>query len=277
MGIISALYQKRVLGLEQFVFGVFQLQTDFIDVVVGAWQNGKATIYRLGRYSLGSPPHMVEFYLTLRGINRLASEYTTELTNLGHAIGERFRIKPPKSVWAKNTGEPMKTIHEAPGESSNQEQRRGTNVQSGLSHRLSTLESWDIHDRIISYLGSTSSIISDDSAYLADTSDTSDGGLEVPQSIAGHISLEAIPKFDAVEMDRCGFVPVASTRHLAPHNSLSPSDGLDSSDDDPEFPQSPPLDMLAGQPCPNIDFVGNSKAAFREHGEMQSLDPALSA
>ncbi|KDN32966.1 hypothetical protein RSAG8_13945, partial [Rhizoctonia solani AG-8 WAC10335] len=84
MGIASALYQKKVLGIEsQFAFGIFQIQTDFLRVVVARWVGGKIRIYSVGTYSLRSPMSLLELYFVILGIRQLATTYEEELFQSG--------------------------------------------------------------------------------------------------------------------------------------------------------------------------------------------------
>ena len=40
MGVVSGIYQKRVLGIpEQFTFGVFQFHSYFLQIVAGVWRD----------------------------------------------------------------------------------------------------------------------------------------------------------------------------------------------------------------------------------------------
>ncbi|KAG8697978.1 hypothetical protein FRC11_014714, partial [Ceratobasidium sp. 423] len=248
MGIVSAMYQKKLLGLKQFVFGIFQLQSGFIDVVAAAWQNDRITIYKVGCYSLSSSTRLIEFYLALQGINQLARVYSDALKNSGRALADSFRINPPKDVWAND---PLATIREVPGESNSQEQRGGPNVQSGLGNHLSTLEAWDGNDRIRAFVESTRVFARDDSGYLADSSGSSDNECELPQSppvdkLAGQTyanidsAASGMPASRSQGgMENHGPVLMESTRHLTRCNSGFPVTGSDSSDDSFEIPESP--------------------------------------
>ncbi|CAE6495769.1 unnamed protein product [Rhizoctonia solani] len=127
IGIVSALYQKRVLGIQdQFVFGVFQFEEDFLQVVAGIWQFDEIKIYKVGNYSLRDSFSLSQFYLVLRGIKQLASVYLDQLMDSEKALLTAIETNLPANEWAP--------------------------VERGLSLKLAALEEWDRDERVNAFL-----------------------------------------------------------------------------------------------------------------------------
>ncbi|CAE7199320.1 unnamed protein product [Rhizoctonia solani] len=101
LDMISALYQKKILGItNQFVFGVFQFDTDMLQINAGLWQDDKIKIYRVGTYSLQAPASLLEFVFALRGINQLGRTYRDQLLESAAAFQEAIKTKPLVDAWA---------------------------------------------------------------------------------------------------------------------------------------------------------------------------------
>ncbi|KEP52541.1 putative lactonase domain protein [Rhizoctonia solani 123E] len=142
MGMVSALYQKKVLGIHnQFVFGIFQFNKDGLQVVAGIWEADTIKLYNVGKYSLRHPGSLVELYLVLRGMKRLAADYRKELLNSSKTLRGVFKTNPPVNEWATRD---TNTIHELPEETDDEPQHGDSHFQRGLS----TLELWDMAARI---------------------------------------------------------------------------------------------------------------------------------
>ncbi|EUC55206.1 hypothetical protein RSOL_100900 [Rhizoctonia solani AG-3 Rhs1AP] len=103
MGIVSGLYQKKVLNVaHQLVFGIFQHQQDFLQVVAGAWRDNRIQVYNVGSYSLSNPVHTVRLYLVLRGIRKLAHTYLGQLRESQTQLEYEVESSPPVDEWAKD-------------------------------------------------------------------------------------------------------------------------------------------------------------------------------
>ncbi|CAE7171338.1 unnamed protein product [Rhizoctonia solani] len=150
MGMMSALYQRKALGIEgQFAFGLFQFSGVGLQVVVGTWQDETIQFYRVGTYSRQSPETLVELYFLLRAIKHLAGKYKTELQNSSTKLLDRINANPPADEWAARDTD---TIPEAPEHSNDEPQQGGgSNIPQGMTQALSKLEQWDENDRINAY------------------------------------------------------------------------------------------------------------------------------
>ncbi|CUA74797.1 hypothetical protein RSOLAG22IIIB_11489 [Rhizoctonia solani] len=154
MGIVSGLYQKKVLGIpHQPVFGIFHHAVDIVQVLAGVWQNGWIRLYQVGSYSFRHPRQAVQFYLVIRGIRNLGKTYYEELRNSEQEIAFRIEDRKPVDEWAIDR---MGSISEHNEPDSHIPGRNGPNSQSGLAHNLSILGHWDTRDRVLSYLDSMS-------------------------------------------------------------------------------------------------------------------------
>ncbi|CAE7146167.1 unnamed protein product [Rhizoctonia solani] len=150
MGVVSALYQKKMLGIEgQFVFGLFQFSGDGLAVVAGVWQDGKIQFYEVGTYTRQSPASLVELYFLLRAIKRLAAEYKTELEKSSTELMSRIKVNPPADEWAARETDTVPEVLEDPSDEPQQAGR--SNIPQRMSQALSKLEQWDANDRINAY------------------------------------------------------------------------------------------------------------------------------
>ncbi|CAE7203558.1 unnamed protein product [Rhizoctonia solani] len=140
MGIVSALHQKKVLGIQdQFVFGIFQPDMDFLQVNAGRWEQGEIKIYKVGAYSLRCPSSLVGIYPILRGISRLAVQYKEQLLSTDLDLSHPAFDNPPIDEWA-----PMERFtNEGTSEESNDSES-----QPGLSPALLSLGQWGVDNRI---------------------------------------------------------------------------------------------------------------------------------
>ncbi|CUA75591.1 hypothetical protein RSOLAG22IIIB_11863 [Rhizoctonia solani] len=146
MGIVSALYQKKVLGIQQqFAFGIFQYSGDGLQVVAGIWEDDIIKLYQIGNYSLQDPVSLIEFHLLLLSMKRLAARYKQELMDSSDALLNALEAEPPTHQWATPETRGTSTIPETPEEQDDPPQHRGG---SSFQHGLSTLGRWDIDDRI---------------------------------------------------------------------------------------------------------------------------------
>ncbi|CAE6466182.1 unnamed protein product, partial [Rhizoctonia solani] len=115
---------------------------DGLQVIAGIWEVDTIKLYNVGVYSLRHPVPLVELYLVLRGMKRLAADYRKELLNSSKTLRGVFRANPPVHEWATRDTD---TIYELPEETDNEPQHgRGSHFQRGLS----TLELWDMAARI---------------------------------------------------------------------------------------------------------------------------------
>ncbi|CAE6467680.1 unnamed protein product [Rhizoctonia solani] len=158
MAMVSALHQKKVLGLQQqLVFGIFQLRVDFLQVNAGCWISDKIKIYEVGSYSTRSPTSLVQFYFVLQGMRQLASQYKEELTNSTLTLMEAIHIKIPVNEWAPTVSEESNNS----GHSGEEE----LIIRPGISQALASLGKWDVDDRINTFcrnIGSGNSDSGDD-------------------------------------------------------------------------------------------------------------------
>ncbi|KDN34154.1 hypothetical protein RSAG8_12767, partial [Rhizoctonia solani AG-8 WAC10335] len=160
MALVSALLQKKILGTtEQFVFGVFQFDRDFLEVNAGLWLDDEIKVYKVGTYSLRAPASLIEFHLLLRGVNQLARVYRDQLMELSPVLQRAIETNLPVSEWAPIR---VTTTRENFEESGDSEQSGGeSSIQSGLSLELSVLGQWDVDDRIDAFRQSMRSCDSD--------------------------------------------------------------------------------------------------------------------
>ncbi|CAE6424630.1 unnamed protein product [Rhizoctonia solani] len=101
MAMASALQQKKILGLQgQFVFGVFQFNSDFLQVNAGRWMGDEMKIYKIGTYTFKSPASLVEFALAVRKINQLAEVYRDQLMEAAPVLQRAVENKRPVDEWA---------------------------------------------------------------------------------------------------------------------------------------------------------------------------------
>ncbi|CAE6486803.1 unnamed protein product [Rhizoctonia solani] len=149
MGIVSALYQKRVLGIQQqFAFGIFQFSGVGLQVVAGIWEGDIIKLYQIGEYSLQDHVSLIEFHLLLLGMKRLAAEYKQQLMDSSDTLLSALKAKPPTHRWATPETRGTGTIPETPEEQDHPPQHGGG---SSFQHGLSTLGRWDIVDRIYAF------------------------------------------------------------------------------------------------------------------------------
>ncbi|KAF8716651.1 hypothetical protein RHS02_09846, partial [Rhizoctonia solani] len=163
MGMVSGLYQKKILGLKQLVFGIYQCGTDFVEVVSATWHNSMIKTYLVGSYSFHCPLQMIQFYLVLRQIKHLGSEYADELTKSDGILLRAFRENPPKNVWDRSN---LPTVPETPEESNIQGGHGGPSGKTELSDHLSALGQFDSSERISDYIKSLRSFPMNASAPL---------------------------------------------------------------------------------------------------------------
>ncbi|CAE6482904.1 unnamed protein product [Rhizoctonia solani] len=151
MGIVSGLYQKKVLNMaHQLVFGIFQHQKDFLQVVAGAWRDNRIHVYNVGSYSLSNPLHTVRLYLVLRGIRKLAHTYLEQLRESQEQLEYQVETSPPVDEWAKDR---MNSSYGNSSEMDNQA-LHGAGRQTEQDSKPSALGGWKSHDELISYLQS---------------------------------------------------------------------------------------------------------------------------
>ncbi|CAE6517088.1 unnamed protein product [Rhizoctonia solani] len=165
MAMASALQQKKALGLpDQFVFGVFQFDSDFLQVNAGRWIDDEIKIYKIGTYTLKSPASLVEFQLVVRRVNQLAPVYRDQLMEVAPALQRAIENKAPVDEWAPiriaTAYEDFERLSESEHfeestnpehsrrESSDSEDSGESNVTQGLSPELSSLGEWDVNERI---------------------------------------------------------------------------------------------------------------------------------
>ncbi|CAE7187319.1 unnamed protein product [Rhizoctonia solani] len=155
MGMVSALYQKKMIGIQgQFVFGLFQFMGNRLGVVAGIWQDGTINFYRVGNYLRQNLASLVELYFLLRAVKRLAAKYKTELEQSSNELANRIEANPPADEWATRDTD---TIYEAPEEPTDEPQQGGgSNIPQGMTRALLKLEQWDATDRINAYTKSVS-------------------------------------------------------------------------------------------------------------------------
>ncbi|CUA76313.1 Nephrocystin-3 [Homo sapiens] [Rhizoctonia solani] len=154
MGIVSGLYQKKVLSIaHQLVFGVFHVQVDVLQVIAGFWQDGWIRLYKIGEYSVRNPASSVQLYLVIRGIRQLGQFYAQELRELEQELEIRLMSQPPVNEWAMDR---MNNIPEDPNEPYTQTHDGNEPNASGLGDQLSNLGHWDGHDKVFAYLKSMS-------------------------------------------------------------------------------------------------------------------------
>ncbi|CAE7077640.1 unnamed protein product [Rhizoctonia solani] len=154
MGLVSAIHQKRALGVpEQFTFGVFQRQVHFLQVFAGAWQAGESKIklYDIGTYLLSNPVDAIRFYLVFRAIEQLAGVYLEQLRQSEQELMSRVTANLPVVDW---TPFGMENVLGAPSEPG---AAHGTALEL-----LPAFEQRDTYNRVLSYLES----ISDSSTFL---------------------------------------------------------------------------------------------------------------
>ncbi|CAE7193174.1 unnamed protein product, partial [Rhizoctonia solani] len=131
MGMVSALHQKKVLGIEgQFVFGLFQFMGDGLQVVAGIWQDGTIQFYEVETYTLRSLASLVELYFLLRAIKRLAAEYKTELEKSSIELLYRIKANPPADEWATRDTNTISEVSEDPSDEPQQAGR--SNIPQGM-------------------------------------------------------------------------------------------------------------------------------------------------
>ncbi|KAH7319539.1 hypothetical protein B0J17DRAFT_633855 [Rhizoctonia solani] len=133
-------------GENQMKMGMFD--RDFIRVTAGSWQEVEIKIYEAGAYSLRAPESLIEFYLILRGIKRLAASYTQQLTQSGPALLLPIQNKQLANEWSPARMAPMCG---SAVESNGQAPRTGSSIQQGLS----ALGKWEISNRISEFRHST--------------------------------------------------------------------------------------------------------------------------
>ncbi|CUA77055.1 Peptidyl-glycine alpha-amidating monooxygenase [Rhizoctonia solani] len=133
MGIVSALYQKKVLGIQQqFAFGIFQYSGDGLQVVAGIWEGDIIKLYHIGDYSLRDPVSLIEFHLLLLAIKRLAAKYKQQLVDSSDALLNALKAKPPTHKWATPETRGTSTIPETPEEQDDPLQHgEGSSFQHG--------------------------------------------------------------------------------------------------------------------------------------------------
>ncbi|KDN41904.1 hypothetical protein RSAG8_07121, partial [Rhizoctonia solani AG-8 WAC10335] len=150
MGMVSGLYQKRVLGVpEQFTFGMFRFQKVFLQIVAGVWQaDERIHIYQIGQYSMMDPVQTLQFYLALRAIERLASSYRDQLRASERRLATHIWANPPAAEWLPVR---MESIMEHPNEFDGQAQHAG-----GANAQTETNEQCESRDKVLSYLSRTS-------------------------------------------------------------------------------------------------------------------------
>ncbi|CEL57268.1 hypothetical protein RSOLAG1IB_08480 [Rhizoctonia solani AG-1 IB] len=137
MGMVSALYQKRVLGLDHFVFGIYQCRTEFIRIVAAAWQDNKIKVYEVGSYSLKCPVQVIQFYFVLREIKRLGYEYADEVKSSNFALLQLFKEDPPGDIWARDD---LSAIPETTDESDAQEKYGESSGHTDISVTASIIK-----------------------------------------------------------------------------------------------------------------------------------------
>ncbi|CAE6455391.1 hypothetical protein ACGC1H_005766 [Rhizoctonia solani] len=155
MGIVSGLYQKKVLNIaHQLVFGVYHVSADILQVIAGAWQGGWIRVYKVGKYSLRDPMDAVQFYFVMREIRRIGQLYLEELRQSEMDFTLRLMDQAPVDEWDMDH---MDSITEDPSESNSQVYNgNGSNIQPGWHLKLSALGKWNRHERVLSYLESMS-------------------------------------------------------------------------------------------------------------------------
>ncbi|CAE6483262.1 unnamed protein product [Rhizoctonia solani] len=123
MGMVSALYQRKTLNMrDHFVFGVFQDDTHYLQVVAAIWQKDYASFYKIGEYTLTTPITAVQFYLVLREIKQLSYQYYDDIWNSEASFYRAVRVNAPTNEWAEKS-KPMQRI---------QENHEGPNGANGL-------------------------------------------------------------------------------------------------------------------------------------------------
>ncbi|CUA69607.1 hypothetical protein RSOLAG22IIIB_03978 [Rhizoctonia solani] len=170
MAMASALQQKKALGLQdQFVFGVFQFDSDFLQVNAGRWVDDEIKIYKIGAYTLRSPASLVEFQLVVRRINQLAPVYRDQLMEVAPELQRAIENKAPVDGWAPiriaTTYDDFERLSESEhleestdpeysGTESNMKQggiisfAEAGRYLTGLFPELSSLGEWDVNERI---------------------------------------------------------------------------------------------------------------------------------
>ncbi|QRV78640.1 hypothetical protein RhiJN_06655 [Ceratobasidium sp. AG-Ba] len=80
MGIVSAMYQRYALGIDnQLVFGIIQDDGLYFRVVAAKWQAGKIEVYNLGVFHLNQSIATLRFFVLLREIRRIGEGYLNEI------------------------------------------------------------------------------------------------------------------------------------------------------------------------------------------------------
>ncbi|CAE6536719.1 unnamed protein product [Rhizoctonia solani] len=153
MGIVSGLYQKRVLRMDhQLVFAVFHDDIDILRIVAEGWRNGCIHLYQVGYYALRNPLQAVKFYLAIRRIRQIGQQYLQELRQSEVQLEIDYMEQPPVDEWAT---EKMDSISEDLNEPDGQAYNgNGPNEQAGWSDQLSALGKWDSPSKIFAYFDS---------------------------------------------------------------------------------------------------------------------------
>ncbi|CAE7090647.1 unnamed protein product [Rhizoctonia solani] len=167
MGVVSGIYQKRILGVPgQFTFGVFQYQKSFLEIFAGIWRSdeSKIKLYKVGSYSLDDPIQVVQFYLAIREIKQIASVYLAQLRESEKNLAKQVLTNPPAVKWDLFR---MANLLEDHAESRDQTQHAGGFSSQEISRRLvldslPALEKSYARKRVLSYLES----ISDPSVFM---------------------------------------------------------------------------------------------------------------
>ncbi|KAG8734129.1 hypothetical protein FRC11_011392 [Ceratobasidium sp. 423] len=156
MGLVSGLYQRRGLKMRNhFVFGVFQDNTDHLQVVAAAWRNDEIKVYSIGEYTLIDAITTVQFYLVIRGIKQLAHEYHEELKNSEESFALAIQMDPPKNEWVKTPMQGIQETHgnaggpDGPGQSG---EAGHAGQDDGLSDDLASLGELDSYEKTYTYI-----------------------------------------------------------------------------------------------------------------------------
>ncbi|KAG8727523.1 hypothetical protein FRC11_012997, partial [Ceratobasidium sp. 423] len=122
LGIVSGIVQKRVLRRpEQFVFGIFQYETKFLQVVAAGYKGDKINLYDVGKYNLNYSLEVVQFYLVLMGIKKLSKTYLDTILKSDEPLGLEILENPPADEWVKEKEKDrMGSIAEHPDETNDQ-------------------------------------------------------------------------------------------------------------------------------------------------------------
>ncbi|CUA77375.1 hypothetical protein RSOLAG22IIIB_12706 [Rhizoctonia solani] len=126
MGIVSGLYQKRILRKgHQLVFAIFHEDIDILRVVAGGWEDGWIHLYQVGNYSLRNPLQAIKFYLVIRCIRQIGQHYLQELRQSEMQLEIDLTDDPPVDEWAKEEkGSTSEDLNEPDGNGPNEQPGR---------------------------------------------------------------------------------------------------------------------------------------------------------